>query len=145
MHTFTLRCCALLLALAACASGSKLAGAQSTLRCRAADDASARLILELKNWMTTANPGRRADRDTLYRIPVVSTGQIALVTDERVCARAAAAYGPPAGSTVTPSVYTVKLGNKGFAVLDPTQLAGEYSVVLILDTKFVRIGGWTGG
>lgn len=113
-------------------------------RCRPVDNESARLIVELQDWMTTTDPERMADRDTLFKIPVVSPSQVVLVTDERICTKASDAYGPKAGSTEPARVYTIKLGTKGYAVYDPDQPAGEYRVVMILNTKFTQIGGWTG-
>ena len=47
-------------------------------------------------------------------------------------------------SYTPPSLYVVKLGNKGYAVLDPTDLTGDQRTVMIFDTKFKRVGGYTG-
>lgn len=129
--------------LASVATGQS-AMAQSVQRCRAPDNDSARLITELKAWMATTDAERIADRDTLYKIPVVNASQITLVTDEATCLKAANAYGTQPGSTSPARVYVVKLASKGFAVYDPDQPAGEYRVVMILTTKFVVSGGWTG-
>jgi len=60
--------------------------AQST-KCRPADAASRRLIAQLEDWMTTTDPERQADRDTAYKIPLVSVTSIAVVTDERICGK----------------------------------------------------------
>lgn len=119
------------------------AGGQSTLICRGPDETSQALITELQEWMSTTDPERIADRDTLYHVPVVRANQIALVTDERICTKVAQAYGAPPG--VTARLYTVKLGSKGYVAYDPEQKAGDYKNVLIFSTRYVRIGGWTGG
>jgi hypothetical protein len=120
------------------------AAAQSVRRCRAADNTSERLIVEVKSRIAATDSEQAADRDTLFKIPVVDVDQISLVTDETTCLRAASAYGSQPGSTAPTRVYVVKLGSKGYAVLDPDQPAGEYRIVMILSTKFAVIGGWTG-
>jgi hypothetical protein len=120
-----------------------VAHAQTT-KCRPADGVSQMLILHLQDMMTTTDPDVISARDNAFRVPVVSVSQITLVTDARTCDKAATAYGPPPGSTVTPAVYVVKLGSKGYAVLDPNQRAGQFQMVKIFDTKWVLLGGWTG-
>lgn len=117
---------------------------QTVQRCRPADNSSARLIVELKAWMSATDPERVADRDTLYKIPVVNTSQITLVTDEAMCLKAANAYGAQPGSSTPTRVYLIKLGSKGYAAYDPDQPAGEFRVVMILTTEFAVSGGWTG-
>jgi hypothetical protein len=43
------------------------------------------------------------------------------------------------------NLYVVKMGSKGYDAWDPTAVAGEYRTIHIFDTKYVRVGGWTGG
>jgi len=133
-----------LAAMVVAAFSATPAVAQSVQRCRAADNTSARLIEELKARITATDPEQVADRDTLFKIPVVNVNQISLVTDEATCLKAANAYGSQPGSTTPTRVYVVKLGSKGYAALDPDQPAGEFRVVMILSTKLAVTGGWTG-
>lgn len=119
--------------------------ATSTSLCRPADQQSAGLIDYIKALETTTDSEQVNARNNIYHLPVVSTTQIALVTDARTCAKASAAYGPPTGSTTSPLVYVIQLGKSGYAVLDPTQLAGEYRTVMIFDRQWKKLGGWTGG
>jgi hypothetical protein len=123
-----------------------LGGSRATLttHCRPADGASQSLINHLKQMMTTTDSAEIFARDNYFHVPVVSARQVRLATDAPTCERASAAYGPPTESMTKPRVYVVKLGSKGFAVLDPEQLAGEYQTVKIFDRKWVSIGGWTG-
>lgn len=134
----------LFLAFTLIAAGASGVGAQTT-KCRPADASSSRLINELKSWMTTTDPQRQADRDTAYKIPVVSVSSIALVTDERICAKLISAYAAIPGKNYTPAnLYVVALGNKYFAVHDPADLAGDFRTVMIFDSRYVLTGGWTG-
>ncbi len=94
--------------------------------------------------MTEADWNRRADRDTLYRIPVVALTELAVVTDSRTCASAARAYGPRPGETALPRVHVIKLGRSGFAVLDPLLGNGHSETVRIYDPRWRRLGGWVG-
>ena len=96
-------------------------------------------------WMTTTDPQRQADRDTAYKIPVVTVSSIALVTDERICGKLISAYAAIPGKNYTPAnLYVVALGNKFFAVYDPADLAGDFRTVMIFDSRYVLTGGWTG-
>lgn len=134
----------LLLVFAAIVASSSALSAQ-TVKCRPADASSARLIAELKLWMTTTDLQRQADRDTAYKIPVVSVSSIALVTDERVCGKLITSYAAIPGKNYTPtSLYVIGLGNKFFAVYDPADLAGDFRTVMIFDSRYVLTGGWTG-
>lgn len=133
----------LVTALALVAPASTLSS-QNT-KCRPADAMSDRLIVELRNWMTTTDPERVADRDNVYKIPVVGTNQIALVTDERICGKLIQAYAALSGTYTPASIYVIKMGNKNYTVLDPTDLAGDFRTVMIFDSRYVRVGGWTGG
>ena len=134
----------LIYALTLTVAATSALGAQTT-KCRPSDASSSRLINELKLWMTTTDPQRQADRDTAYKIPVVTVSSIALVTDERICGNLISAYAAIPGKNYTPAnLYVVALGNKFFAVYDPADLAGDFRSVMIFDSRYVLTGGWTG-
>jgi hypothetical protein len=95
--------------------------------------------------MTSSDPDDIYERQYYYKVPVVDTTQVVLVTDATTCERASAAYGPRAGETSNPRVYVVRLGDAGYAVLDPLQLAGDNWVVIVFDPNWIAVGGWTGG
>ena len=118
--------------------------AQATL-CRTDSNESQALIRELRRLMTSTDPDEVYERQYYYNVPVVDTTQVVLVTDAATCELASAAYGPPAGQTSNPSVYVIRLGAAGYAVLDPLQLAGDNWVVIVFDQNWVAVGGWTGG
>jgi hypothetical protein len=131
---------ALLLAILTLSHG---ASGQTLKKCRAADTQSLALIRELQEWMTTTDPQKIASRDTVFHLPVVSSSQVVLVTDEKLCAKVVQAYaGYPAYTPV--NLYVVKLGSKGYVGYDPDRKGGEFTAVHIFNTKFVRIGGWAG-
>src|SRR6266508_6031669 len=110
---------------------SPRASAQESLKCRAADQTSAGLITQLTNWVTTTDPERIADRDTLFHVPVVPVSQITLVTDEKICVKVIATYAALPGGYTPPTVYVVKMGSKNYVGYDPTYKAGEYSIVFV--------------
>lgn len=120
------------------AFGPLVASGQSA--CLAAAPRSNLLIGELKQWMETTDPERIAHRDTLFMIPQVNMADITLVSDATICAKVVAKYPEPRPA----QVFVIRLGNKGYASLDPTGLTGEYENVHIFDRKFKRVGGWTG-
>src|SRR3990170_8491161 len=98
-------------ALAVCAVSPL--GAQNT--CQPADEKSAHIIGALKQFM---HPDNGAARDKVH-LPVVPMGEIVLVTDASVCARAGQAgdsivrvwipTAPPPSNTTAP-LYVVKVG-----------------------------------
>jgi hypothetical protein len=119
--------------------------AQTASYCLPADQTSGRLIAELHTVMKTTVPWRVAQYDTLYRIPRVPVADVAPVTDARTCQEAAEAVGPRPGSTALPRLHVVRLGNKGFAVLDPMNTLGSSKeTVLTFDGRWRRFGGVTG-
>lgn len=122
-----------------------VASAQGTLKCRATNPTSANLIGQLTNWVTTSDPERIAQRDTIYHIPVVPVSQLTLVTDETVCGKIIQAWAALPGGHTAATIYVVKMGSKNYAAYAPTDKAGEYSIVLIFDSKYKHVGGWTGG
>lgn len=122
-----------------------VAVAQSPTRCLGPTVESAQLIRELRRLMTTADPGEAYARQYVYKLPVVDTTRVILVTKAATCAKASAAYGPPPGGAENPNVYVVQLAQKGFAVMDPLQLAAGHKIVIIYNKRWVAIGGWTGG
>lgn len=114
-------------------------------KCRATDVTSAGLIAELKDWVTTTDTARVRLRNTVYKLPTgITAGQIVLSINEKVCTKAVTAYTAISGGYTPASLYVIKLGSKGFAILDPTDNAGDYRMLFFLDTKYVRVGGWTG-
>ena len=122
------------------------AWAQATSKCRPADGQSAALIYELKRYVTSQDPKVIAARDNYYHVPVVSTSQITLVTDERLCLKAIQAYAAfPSGAYTPTRVYLIKMGTKNYVAFDPDVKAGEFSIVHVFDSKFLVVGGWVGG
>ena len=118
---------------------------QTNLKCRAANEHSANMISEITRYVTATDARTIFNRDSVMHLPVVSSSQISLVTDERICAKAVQAYiGLPTPYT-PPSLYVIKLGTKGYVTHDPDRKVGEFSVVFVFNTKFVRTGGWGSG
>lgn len=117
-----------------------MSAAQTSPSCLTGDEGEG-LVIHLKEWMTVTDTADVRLRNTVYRIPVVDTAAVQLVTDARICARAAAAY---PDTTADRPVYVVALGREGYAVLDPSDMAGEFRTVILFDRQWKEIGGWTG-
>ena len=114
-------------------------------KCHIADDVSAGLVFELKDWATTADTTRVRLRNTVYKLPTgIDSNAIALVTNERICGKAITGYAAASGGYAPTTLYVIKLGQKGYAVLDPTDNAGDFETVMFFDMKYQRVGGWTG-
>ena len=138
-NLFSIILCGLMLA----SSVSRI-DAQAT-KCRAADSLSANLINQLTLIATSTDSETVADRTTIYHVPALTASQITLVTDEKVCGKVIIAVAALPAKPTPANLYVVKLGSKGYAAWDPAELAGEYRIVFIFDTKYVKVGGWTGG
>lgn len=107
--------------------------------CRAADYRSSFMLNEIKNLVTNTEPHLIEHRQRLG-IPAVDTAQIALVTDTGICNEAVLAYnaGLPRrtdGRQPLGSVYVVRLGAM-YVVLDPTDVAGEWAVDMIIESTY---------
>ena len=133
--------------VAACASfmfaPERLSG-QAHTKCRPADATTSNVIGDLERWITSTEPDDILARDSVFRIPVVDLDQISVVTDEGVCAKAINGYAALAGNRTPKSLYVIRMGPDFFALHDPTILAGDLSIVIITDSEFRPIGGWTG-
>jgi hypothetical protein len=119
--------------------------AQSTLKCRAADDRTVSLIAQLKAWATTTDSERISQREDIFHVPVVDAKSLTVVTDEKLCAKIIAGYAAFPKLAYAPArVYVIRLGSKGYAAYDPDKKGGEFTAVHIFNTKCVRVGGWAG-
>lgn len=150
----------LFLSTIAIASVTSRADAQSK-SCRPADFYGPALVAELTKRVTTTDPEEIAARDSFYHIPVVSPTAISLVTNESTCSRAAkalttfensgvvtavASTGKVSASAARPTrqVIVVKLGTY-WAVEDPSAPPiGHFLTVVIFDSKWRQVGGYTG-
>jgi hypothetical protein len=113
-----------------------VAGALTAQSCRPMDDRGKFMLNALKNLMVTTDGHVAASRD-FERIPVVDSASVVLVTDTRICDKALKAYntGIPKGAQGSTSVYVVKVGTV-YVVLDPTRMAGEWAVEMVMDSRF---------
>lgn len=111
-------------------------GSLTAQSCRPADDRSEFMLNTLKNMMVTTDGHVRASRD-FEGIPAVDSADVVLVTDERICDKALRAYneGVPSGVQGSTSVYVVQVGD-AYVVLDPTRMAGEWAIEMVMDSHF---------
>ena len=120
------------------------AAAQSSLKCRPADNYSAGLISNIQWYDTTTNAQAIYKRDSVMHLPVVNANQVSLVTDERICAKVVDAYTALPNGYTPANLYVIKMGTKGYVAHDPSRKVGEFTVVFVFNTKYVRTGGWGG-
>jgi hypothetical protein len=118
--------------------------AQAPGVCKKADDTTSGIIAELRDWVTTTDPERMMERDSIFKVPVVNVKEISVVTNERICRRASEGYSKLSGGTRPASLYVIRIGPNYFAVYDPLDKAGDMMTVHIMNRQFVSIGGWTG-
>lgn len=117
---------------------------QAPTACKKADDTTSGIIAELRNWVTTTDPERIQDRDSIFKVPVVNVSEISIVTDERICKRAIDGYSKLPGGLRPASLYVIRMGPNYFAAHDPLDKAGDMMTVHIMNRQFISIGGWTG-
>ena len=119
-------------------------GAQTSLKCRPADDYSASMISNIQWYDTTTNAQAIYKRDSVMHLPVVNANQVSLVTDERICAKVIDAYTALPNGYTPANLYVIKMGTKGYVAHDPSRKVGEFTVLFVFNTKYVRTGGWGG-
>jgi hypothetical protein len=113
-------------------------GASAQSACRGADSVSAGLITGMRDMLTSKH-GRVYNTLLDMKIPVATvTNTVVLVTDSRVCQKAAQAYAAAlAGSSLPPSgrVYVVKVGNT-YLVRDPAMARHGREIDMVLSSKY---------
>lgn len=112
------------------------AGAQA---CRPPDGRSVHYVNAMRT-VATHTGAAYADTRAGLRLPAAAASDVAYVTDERVCRRAARAYRAAAGTRadgVAPSgrVYVVRVG-AAYVVWDPAFTYGEFTVAMTMDRRF---------
>ena len=124
-------------------TASEIAGAQSPrLYCHSdSTDRTVEYLLRRAKQIGT-DPAEVFEqvRDSIWKIKRQSPSDIALVSDETICQRAAMAYDadvPFDGVVRERRVVVIRLG-ADYLVLDPTQQFGEWYTGIILDTSFAR-------
>ena len=122
------------------------AAATSTLKCRPADQTSASIIAQLRQWVSTQDTATISLRDSVIHLPVVGPATITVVTDETICGKVIRAYTRfPTPLAYTPvNLYVIKIGSVGFVGYDPDKKGGEFTAVHIFNPQYVRIGGFVG-
>lgn len=106
-----------------------------TSSCRTADANSARLLEFVRFLVTTTDPVQTRIRDSLGVAPMAAS-RVSLVTTAKTCSSAVAAYNAATNSVGRPrNVHLVSAG-KTYAVFDPDDRGGEWSVTLFFDSKF---------
>jgi len=120
----------------------------SEVTCRQATDPVAQnFVAYLQTLMTTSDTLLIRLRDSLYRLPVVPSSQVVLVTDAQKCARAARAVESDLEAGGLPPFQNVILIQVGtfYVVTDPAVRRGEYTLARVLDSKFKPGPAWIAG
>lgn len=114
------------------------ASAQSSA-CRTSADTASLLVNRLKIAY--------ASSDTAYLRtqgdPFAAPSAISLVTNSTTCKAAVSAYNKThglSGSSALKSAYVIALGTAGYVVVNPSETAGEYTLMFVYDAawKFKR-------
>ena len=78
-----------------------------------------------------------------YDMPRVPAADVKVVTDRRICRRAARAYHTAVRGRevrqISRRVAVIKVGSTRYLVLDPAEHEGEFEVTIIFDSKFAPL------
>lgn len=111
--------------------------AQTT--CLPASGKSAGLV-DYVNHLLTAADSAYVPLRSRFGLSGVTTSQVSLVTDERICSQAASAIDRMAGVRNSGRrVYVVQAGTR-YLVQDPNGKAGEWTSVIVYDPHFTYVG-----
>ncbi len=104
--------------------------------CRPLDERGEFMVNTLKNELVATDERVIESRDRMG-IPAVDSADVVFVADERICDQALRAYneGVPDDVQGSTYVYVVKVADV-FVVLDPTRMAGEWAVEMVMDSHF---------
>lgn len=126
---------------------SRPAMAQSGSACRPTDKYASHLQSELISMATAA----RADSSVraAFHLPLVTASDVQIVSDSATCASAAAAYDREMvrlfnETSRSRTVHVVRVGTSGYAIMDPSEQAGEWIPVVFVDTSFAYVSNWGG-
>jgi hypothetical protein len=117
--------------------------------CKPSVDVASNLIADVTLKVTAGDADEMARR-TALGFPSAAAATVALVLDERVCARARDAYNtarPSTSAFIASSVYVVNAGSGKSAVYVVKAIAGdssEFDRVNVFNTSFQRLGGYGG-
>jgi hypothetical protein len=107
--------------------------------CRTASDTAGSFELQLKGLYTNADSTSLVAQGHPYARPTA----ISLVTDTLVCAAAVAAFNTKPGGSIS-SAFVYRLGTSGYAVVEPIDKAGEWTMMHIYNASWVfklSVGG----
>ncbi len=117
-------------------AGPTSASAQA---CRTASDTAGSFESQLKSLYTEADSASLVAQGHPYARPTA----IALVTDTLVCAAAVTAYNTRPGGSIS-SAFVYRLGTSGYAVVEPMNKAGEWTMMHIYNASWafkLSVGG----
>ena len=119
------------------------AHAQATVgTCRAADSLSAIQVHRTRVRATSTDAASVQTRDSVLKVPALSSGDVQLVTTSTVCQQASRsldAYLVSLGKpTRARSVIVITLGSAAYVVIDPDERFGEWQTAVVLDSAYAR-------
>jgi hypothetical protein len=113
--------------------------------------ASAWAAYSLRDYMirlVTATDTELVATRILYQLPVVAATEVIVDSSSAICNRAGAAYHSAVAVEGTPptsrTLAVVRVGKTRFVVLDPKQMAGEFEIHVIFDSKWNRLAAFIG-
>jgi len=105
--------------------------------------ASSEVSTALRDYVVQIVTGTNASvvnvRNT-YQLLSATAGQVTLVTQKNTCKNAALAYhaalNPPGTPAISRSMIVIKISNSRYVIEDPTEVQGEYKMVMVTDASF---------
>ena len=136
---------AILLCAAVSAGCTTALRTQTPSACLAADDSTGEMLTGGLTYTATDTSSTSAGIRRRLGIPLLTAGDVVLVTDDRTCRRAIAALNATQGVSVTGRrTYVARVGRTRYAVYDPADPAEDpgdtWQMIWFYDSKFVFVG-----
>lgn len=122
-------------------AGPDSAAGQTVIHCAAVTDGMLSLLRQMASSTDIATHRWRG----ISKLPSAAAQDVIAVSDEGICAAAAAAYDQWRGiNHPTRRVQVVRVGT-AYVVVDPSDPAGHFTLYTVFNADFTaKIGGWTG-
>ena len=128
-----------------CGALSVVGQAEAQESCLAeAEIPAASVVHYLGRLVTATTDTQLMSTRVRYSLPVLDSTAIHVVRDQRTCAAAASAYAAHLRLPGAPRVLVVRVGDDRLVVWDGIPHAGEFSILVVMDSKFVPRASFTG-
>jgi hypothetical protein len=96
--------------------------------------------------IVTSTDTAMANTRNLYQLPAAAASKVTIVSNSTTCHKAGAAYNAAENATppISRTLAVIRIGSTRFVVLDPNQMAGEFQVTVIFDSKWNYLASFIG-